>query len=335
MTQEEGPLTEEFSKINDSGVFILKLPAWRKLKNIFRRSHAIKQISRIVREHNIGLIYANTYRLNPYALKVSSLCKIKCITHIHDIIKPKHLRHFLLHKSRYLVVPSKYVSDTCLKGCGARVFVLHNGIEVDKIASVRKGKFRQEFNIPESALLVTMVANFVERKGHKLFIDAASVVRQKLENTMFAVVGDSIYGGNLNMADLKKYADNKGLGSCMVFTGLRSDVANILRDSQVFVLPSEKEPFSLAVVEAMSAGAVVLAHKNSGGPLEIVDDCINGEFVDCSRANEFGKAIIKLLKDDSLREKLSRAALEKARASFDLSLFVENARKILKEVSAG
>lgn len=181
ITQDEGPLTEEFSKINDSRVFVLKLPAWRKLKNIFRRNHAVRQISRIVKEHNIDLIYANTYRLNPYALKVSSLCKIRCLTHIHDIIKPKHFRHFLLHKSKYLVVPSKYVSDTCLRGCTAKIFVLHNGIEVDKTASVEKGKFRQEFNILEPVQLVTMVANFVERKGHKFFIDAASMVNRSLK----------------------------------------------------------------------------------------------------------------------------------------------------------
>lgn len=151
---------------------------------------------------------------------------------------------------------------------------------------------------------------------------------------MFVMVGDSIYGGSLNMAGLKKYADDKGLGPSMIFTGLRSDVSNILRDSQIFVLPSEKEPFSLAVVEAMSAGAAVLAHKGSGGPLEIIDDSINGEFVDCSNAHEFAKAIIKLLKDDDLRAKLSKAALEKARTSFDLSLFIENVRKILREVLA-
>ncbi len=71
-----------------------------------------------------------------------------------------------------------------------------------------------------------------------------------------------------------------------------------------------------------------------GGPLEIIDDSINGEFVDCADTDEFAKAIINLLQDDSLREKLSRVALEKVRAYFDLSLFVENARKILKEVSA-
>jgi len=330
IAQEEGPLTESFVKLGGK-VFILKLPAWRKFKNIFKRYLATRRICAIVRSEGIDLIYANTYRLNPYALVVARACKIKAATAVHDIIERKHVVNFLLHKSRYLITPSNYVRSR-FGNIRPKVFVVPNAIDVGRFCAAGKGNIRREFGISPDAFLIVMVANFVERKGHKFFIEAASRLKSMAEDIKFMIVGDSVYGGPLTMEALKNFARQKRAESSIIFTGARSDIPEILNAADLLIVPSEIEPFSLAAIEAMAAKLPVIANIKSGGPTEIIDDGRTGILVDCSDTDALVEAVLKLIKDQPLRISLAEAGYKKAKEKFDIPVFMRNMQKLLQEV---
>jgi glycosyltransferase involved in cell wall biosynthesis len=330
IAQEEGPLTESFIKLGGK-VYILKLPAWRKFKNMFKRYLAIRRIAAIVRSERIDLVYANAYRLNPYCLGVALICKIKAVTHVHDIIKRKHVINFLLHKSKYLVVPSNFVRAH-LGNIKAKVFVVSNAIDVGKFSNIQTGNIRREFGISSGAFLIVMVANFVERKGHKFFIEVASKLKSMAEDVKFMIVGDSVYGGPLTMGALKKIAREKNAESSIIFTGARNDIPEILNASDLLVVPSEIEPFSLAAIEAMAVKLPVIANIKSGGPTEIIDDGITGILVDCSDTDALVEAVLKLIRNQPLRRNLAEAGYKKAKEKFDIPIFMSNIQKLLQEV---
>ncbi len=72
------------------------------------------------------------------------------------------------------------------------------------------------------------------------------------------------------METLKKYAEESGIGSQVVFPGYKQDVANWVDAMDVFVLPSHDEPFGIAALEAMALGKPVLVFKDGGGVAEII-----------------------------------------------------------------
>ncbi len=330
ITQEEGSLTENFLKLGGK-VFIFKLPAWRKVKNIFKRYITIRYIADITRREQIDLIYANAYRLNPYVLGVWRACKIKAITHIHDVIEQEHIAHFLLHKSQYLVVPSNYIR-ICLGDIKARVFVVPNGIDVDRFSNIQKGKIRREFGISSNTFLIGMVANFVKKKGHKLFIEAASLIKKQIKNVKFIIVGDNIWKTSLTKEILQNFAKEKGVFEDTIFTGERNDIPQILNDLDIFVLPSERESFGMVILEAMASKVPVIAHKFSGGPSEIIEDGKDGLLVDCKSPNELVGAIFNLTNNNPLRNKLIEEGYKKVKEQFDISIFADNIRKVYQRV---
>jgi glycosyltransferase involved in cell wall biosynthesis len=332
IAQEEGPLTESFLK-SGGKVFILKLPAWRKLKYLFKRYLALRRIAAIVKKEGIDLIYANSYRLNPYALGVAQACKIKAVTHVHDIIERKHVVNFLLHKSQYLVTPSNYVRSRFGK-IKAKVFVIPNAVDVARFLDADKEKVRREFGVSPDTFLVTMVANFVERKGHKFFLEAAARLKNTAADVKFMIVGDSVYGGPLTMEALKQFAREKNVESCVIFTGARNDIPDILAASDLLIVPSQVEPFSLAVIEAMSAKVPAIADINSGGPAEIIDQGVNGILLDCSDIDALTEAVLNLIKDRPLRISLAEAGYAKAKEKFDLPVFARRLQGLLEEVLA-
>ena len=330
IAQEDGPLTESFVKLGGK-VFILELPAWRKFKNIFKRYLAIRRIAGIVKRERIDLVYANTYRLNPYCLGVARACKIKAVTHVHDIIERKHVINFLLHKSRYLVTPSDYVRSR-FGNIKAKVFVVPNAVDLGKFSNIQTGNIRRELGISPDAFLVVMVANFVERKGHKFFIEAASRFKDMAGEVKFIIVGDSVYGGPLTMEVLKKFAREKNAESSVIFTGARNDIPEILSASDTLIVPSQIEPFSLAAIEAMAAKLPVIADIKSGGPTEIIDDGRTGILIDCSDTDALVEAILELIKNQPLRRSLAEAGYQKAKEKFDIPVFIHNMQKLLQEV---
>jgi glycosyltransferase involved in cell wall biosynthesis len=330
ISQEEGPLTGYFSKLGGK-VFILKLPAWRKIKYFFGRFKCIFKIINIARREHIDLIYANGYRLNPYVLYVSRLLTIPVVTHVHDVIKKKHVPNFLLNKARNLIVPSDYVKK-CLGIIKAHIFLVPNAIKVNDFLAVRKGRIRREFGIADGQILIGMVGNFVETKGHRFFINAASLIREKINNVKFIIVGDNVYGGPLTRNVLIKFAQEKNIAKDIIFTGERNDIAEILSDLDYFILPSEKESFSLVVLEAMASRVLVIAHKFSGGPSEIIRDGQDGLLVDCANASELSTLVIDLIEGKGFKNVLVDVAFERVKNEFDMTIFISRMKKSLEQI---
>lgn len=329
VTQDEGSLTKEFRKFGGK-VYILKLPAWRKGKNLIKRYFAVNRLAKIVKKENASLIHCNNYRLNPYALNVSRICGVPFVTHIHDLLKTKHIFNFSLHKTKNIIFVSEFVKrgfeDLNING-----YILPNGVELEKF-NVERGSFRRELNLPDDYFLVGMIAHFYKRKSHKYFIEAASLVKEKIDNVKFVIVGDNIWNSGIKRSDLEDFAKEKDVSSSIIFTGERNDIPRILADLDVFVLPSEEEAFGLVVLEAMASKTAVIINKFSGGSVELVEDLKDGLIVNCQKPDELARSIIKLIEDSELRKRISRAGYEKVKNFYNSSIFLEKVKNIYQKV---
>ena len=98
------------------------------------------------------------------------------------------------------------------------------------------------------------------------------------------------------------------------FTGYvtAAQVAKILRDTEILLLPSRVEGFGLIIVEAMLCGAVPVVSHLPGITDDIIEDGVTGTLVESGNVEGFADAIVGLLKDPERLVLMSEAARESA-----------------------
>jgi glycosyltransferase involved in cell wall biosynthesis len=123
----------------------------------------------------------------------------------------------------------------------------------------------------------------------------------------FVIAGD----GDL-MPELRRQADELGIGPAVVFAGHRTDVPDLLGAFDVFAISSLYEGTPLALFEAMAAGKAVVSTAVDGCR-EVLEDGVSGLLVPAGDARALGDVLERVLCDEPLRARLAAAALEASR----------------------
>jgi glycosyltransferase involved in cell wall biosynthesis len=174
------------------------------------------------------------------------------------------------------------------------------------------GSLRQELGLTAGEPLIGMVANVRPPKGHDNLIRAARLVAARFPAARFVAAGEHLAG----LSDrLRGLVVELNLQDRFFFLGFRYDVPAILRDLDVFVLPSLSEGLPFVALEAMGAGKPSVMTR-CGGPEEIVDDGVNGFLVPTSDPAALAEKICLLLSNPERARLLGRAAQERVRQRF-------------------
>ncbi len=162
--------------------------------------------------------------------------------------------------------------------------------------------------------VVGMVARFVAEKGCLDLLRAAQVVRARVPQARFVFVGpvepwrkDALHPG---------IVDEMGLSGVAHFLGHRTDVADLYAAMDVLALPSHREGFPRAPMEAAALGVPCVA-TDIRGCRQTVEDGVTGRLVPPHDPQALAEALSELLQDDSRRLACGRAARRKALAEFD------------------
>ena len=105
------------------------------------------------------------------------------------------------------------------------------------------------------------------------------------------------------------------------FLGFREDVAQVLRDLDIFVLSSTSEGFPLVILEAMAAGKPVVATR-CGGPQEIVDNGRTGILVEVADPEALAAAISDLIRQPELARRLVASARSAVETRFSIDVMI-------------
>ncbi len=181
----------------------------------------------------------------------------------------------------------------------------------------RRHEWRRHNSVPSDALLYVCVASLRPLKNHPLLLQAFTPVAMQLSNALLLLVGGADRLNPDYSESLKQQAQQMGLDSRVRFLGSRSDVPDVLRASDIFVLSSDYEGNPLSVMEAMAAGLPVVSTAVGGVP-ELVTHGMSGLLTPAGDANALTEAMLKLGCDETLRTAMGRAAYETARAKFDV-----------------
>lgn len=163
--------------------------------------------------------------------------------------------------------------------------------------------------------IVIQVSRMLADKGVREFIAAAAQLRPAHESARFVLVGAPDPGNpsTLTVAELETAA----LTGAVEWWGERGDIAAILADATIFVLPSYREGLPKALIEA-AAAALPLVSTDTSGCREVVRNGVTGLLVPVADAPSLGAAIATLLADPARAAAMGRAARADAEARFGL-----------------
>jgi len=191
--------------------------------------------------------------------------------------------------------------------------LIPNGIPTDEYAPDpdKRVQWRQAHGIEPHATLLTHVGRFAPPKNHALLVEAFAQVHSDAPLYLLLVGA-----GELEDA-VREQVAGLGLESRVRFLGIRADVADILRASDVFVLSSRWEGNPMSVMEAMAAGLPVVSTAVGGVP-ELVQEGATGRLVPSEDAGALAQAMQALVDDPARRQAMGAAARQHAVARFDI-----------------
>jgi glycosyltransferase involved in cell wall biosynthesis len=201
------------------------------------------------------------------------------------------------------------------RGYTDKVEPMYDPVPIDRYRRAeRVAAVRAELGVASDDLLVGTVARIHPRKDLLTFVAACSRVASRLPRSRFVIVGgahDAIE--NAYEAELRRTVHERGIGDRFVFAGPRFDMPAVMRSLDVFVLCSRHEGFGRVVAEAM-ASDVPCVLSNEGALVELSLDGRAGMLVPAADFEAFASAIVTVISDDALRERLVREGSRRVEA---------------------
>jgi glycosyltransferase involved in cell wall biosynthesis len=184
-----------------------------------------------------------------------------------------------------------------------RIDTIPNGIDTAHFAEhVSAVEFRSRMGIQPGDRVVVCVGRLDPLKGQTTLVRAFRDVVASEPRARLCLVGDGA-----DRAALARHVDEFRLGDRVTFAGTIADVREALAAADVFVLPSNEEGLPGSVMEAQAAGVPVVATAVGGTP-ELVQHEHTGLLVPPRDAGALSEAIVRLLRDSDLAQRLAAAA---------------------------
>ena len=175
-----------------------------------------------------------------------------------------------------------------------KVTFLHNGIDVENDTDRRGAP-----SLPKRGARILLLARLRPEKGHQVALNAIERVKEQFAETTLAFAGT----GALE-SELRQEVASRNLTKTVLFLGHVEDIAGLLRQVDMVIMPSLSEPFGLVAIEAMAAKRLVIASR-VGGLREIVEHGQSGVLVEPSQPDELAAQISYYLEHPDERRRLA------------------------------
>ncbi|HEX6207410.1 MAG TPA: GNAT family N-acetyltransferase [Actinomycetota bacterium] len=208
-----------------------------------------------------------------------------------------------------------------------RSVLLGNGTDLSRFdpSKVDRGQIdelRRDLGIRPDEIVVGTIGRMVAEKGYRELFRAAEVVRLARPKARFLVVGerDPEKADSLSEEEIARAKEH------VAFAGWRTDVPELLAAMDMFILPSWREGMPRSAIEAAAMGRPLVL-TDIRGCREVVRHDEEGLLVPPRAPGRLAEAIVRLIDDPGLRERMGRDARARAIERFD-------ERKVVDRVAA-
>ena len=176
------------------------------------------------------------------------------------------------------------------------------------------------FRSPDAPVTFLLVARLLREKGVEEFVEAARLVKQEFPTSRFQLLGprDERNPTVVSVHQLDNWQEE----GIVTWLGETSDVRPIIGQADVVVLPSYREGTPRSLLEAAAMAKPIITTQTVGCR-EVVDDGVNGLLVPVKDSKALAEAMIRLIQDPALRERMGKAGRAKIEQEFDEQLVIQ------------
>lgn len=237
------------------------------------KSNPVKTVLEMykIMKGNYQIVHSNMNALSVFPLFAAYLAGVPVrILHNHSTdTKAEPLRTFVKHLLRPFarLFANEYWACSKLAGewmygkqavADGKVTIINNAIDLKQFAfdEAKRNKLRKELGL-QDCFVIGHVGRFMKQKNHDFLVDIFAEIVKEQDDVKLLLIGDG---------PLREQIENKvktlGLDEKVIFTGVRSDVADLYNAMDVFVLPSFYEGLPVVGVEVQANGLPFLCSSN-------------------------------------------------------------------------
>jgi glycosyltransferase involved in cell wall biosynthesis/peptidoglycan/xylan/chitin deacetylase (PgdA/CDA1 family) len=206
-----------------------------------------------------------------------------------------------------------------------------DGVPASRITTVPNGIDLARFpgrTVSSHSKRLAMVACLRPGKRVDVLIAAAPRVLERHPTAEFVIAGDGPC-----REDLIALSRSTGVDRAFHFLGHRDDVATVLADADLFVLPSESEAFPNVILEAMATGLAVVATRVGGIP-ELVEEGVTGRLVEPGNPQQLAASLIEMLDAPDRAIGLGRNGRRRIEQTYSFDRMVEQFESLYETETA-
>jgi glycosyltransferase involved in cell wall biosynthesis len=292
-----GPLVEELRSARIQ-VEVIEWPQG------FRNPLAAARFWRYVRSRKADLIHQH-FGGRSVTWTARRLLGIPVVVHLHGRIHesaPNRTVPFKLGYATGVIATSNAVAE-CVHG--RLVSVVYPGIEIPPYIRANGG-----------STMLGSAGRLVPIKGYSHLLGAIAILREEFPGLQLQIAGDGP-----ELRKLTQEVEELKIDDKVEFLGWRSDVLDLMKTWNVFVIPSVEESFCIAALEAMARGLPVVATSVGGLP-ELIEDGRTGYLVPPSDVAALASRLRLLIVDSERRRRMGAAGWKRAREHFSVEHMV-------------
>jgi glycosyltransferase involved in cell wall biosynthesis len=348
----EGRLTE---MARDEGAGIIPIDqltarfTWRVdhlLRYLASFVGVIRTARSVVLSEAPDIIHANSIRAGLVMSAATVGLKVPVVWHAHDILP----RHPLSAAVRLVAGATKRNQILAVSHAAAARFrghlmnrsnrrpvkVIHNAVDLERFQpnSASRSELRRALGLTETQQVVGIVGHLTPNKGQLELIEAFAAMSPEASDAVLLIVGETLFnrGGDYEKS-LVSTANSLGVADRVRFLGARDDVPALMQSLDLLVVNSRTEACPLTVLEGLASGTPVLATSVGGTP-EIIRHGENGWLVPARDQQTLIQAMLLLLGDANLRERLSRNGCREAiNRFFSVERYIRDIQSLYSQTS--
>ncbi|MBK4734278.1 TIGR03088 family PEP-CTERM/XrtA system glycosyltransferase [Noviherbaspirillum pedocola] len=205
----------------------------------------------------------------------------------------------------------------------AKTLMIANGVDTERFRPRIEPRDGDEF-------VIGTVGRIQDVKNHKGLVEAFVLLREMLPQRALRLV---IVGNGPLFEPLKQQVADANLQDAVWLAGSRTDIPELMRDFDVFALPSIAEGTPVTILEAMATGLPVVASKVGGIP-EVVDEGATGLLVPPSDARSLAEALAVYARDPALAARHGAAGRQRVERSNSIAAMVSGYARLYDALRA-
>ncbi|OGW80385.1 MAG: lipopolysaccharide heptosyltransferase II [Omnitrophica bacterium RIFCSPHIGHO2_02_FULL_51_18] len=316
-----GPLVGD---LTSAGVLHYALPVHKKTPFAILRS--VNTLAKIVKREHIDVLHARSRVPALVAYLVSRKTQVPFITTCHGFYS-KHFLSALMGWGKLTIVASHVIGRRMRDDFGVphnKIRLIHRGVNLNEFKRKEAGD-----PVGKKESVIGIVGRLTPIKGHPLFLKAMARVTRVLPPLKIQIIGDA--PKPQYKEELKALVRRLGLSHAVEFLGTRYDIPELLSKMSVLVVPSTgEEAFGRVVIEAGACGVPVVATR-IGGLVDIIQDEKDGLLVPPDDPKILADAVIRILKDPALADRLASSLRRKVEKEFNLDLMFQKTLEAYQE----